>query len=156
MEEDSAKRTGDYALLTGNAFFIVNIIDTIFRRDGTGRAVLHAFGDLALATNDGHPYDGMRINHHHSNGALLRVIHTEAIDRTDQFANLAPGTAFRNDSQLPRHLLLLVSAFSPSIRESENDQSAFNNFLKAFSVVSTSSLVTSRWVTSRIWVLPME
>jgi hypothetical protein len=53
----------------------------------------------------------MRIDHHHSNCALFRVIHPEAIDGTDQFANLASRTAFRNDSQLPRHLLLLALCF---------------------------------------------
>jgi hypothetical protein len=144
MEENSAKRTGNHALLTGDAFFIVNIIDTILRRDGSGRAVLHAFGDLALSADDRHPYDGMRIDHHHSNGALLRVIHSKAIDRTDQFANLASRTAFGNDSQLPRHLLLLALSLLSIDVETRDDHIAFNNFLNTFSAVSISSLVTSR------------
>src|SRR5512136_494935 len=44
---------------------------------------------------------------------------------------------------------------SPSVGEGGDDHSAFSNFLKALSAISISSLVTSRWVTSRIWVLPM-
>jgi len=116
MQEDSAKRTGSHALLTGDAFFIVNIIDTVLRRDGSSRTILHAFGDFALSADDGHPYDGMRIDDHHPNCALFGVIHAEAIDGTDQFANLASGTTFRDDSQLPRHLLLLALCFLSSGR----------------------------------------
>jgi hypothetical protein len=108
VEEDSAKRTGDHALLTGDALFTVNIINTIFRCDGSGRTVLHAFGYLALSADNGHPYDRVRINHHDPNRTLLGIVHTETVDGTDQFANLASGTSFSHDRQLPRHLILPV------------------------------------------------
>jgi hypothetical protein len=50
----------------------------------------------------------VRINHHDPNGTLLGVVHPETVDGTDQFANLASGTSFSHDRQLPRHLILPV------------------------------------------------
>jgi len=108
MEEDGTKRTGDDALLAGDALFTVNIVDAILRCDGSGRTVLHAFGYLALSADNGHPYDRVGIDYHHSNRTLLGVIHPETVNGTDQFANLASGTSFSHDSQLPRHLILPV------------------------------------------------
>jgi hypothetical protein len=108
VEEDSTKRTGDHALLAGNALFTVNIIDTILRCDGSGWTVLHAFGYFTLSADNGHPYDRVRVNHHHPNRTLLGVVHSETVNGTDQFANLASGTSLSHNSQLQRHVFLLL------------------------------------------------
>jgi hypothetical protein len=112
MEEDGAKRAGDDTLLAGDALFAVNIVDTILCRDGSGRAVLHAFGYLALSADNGHPYDGVGVDHHDPNGTLFGVIHSEAMNGTDQLTDLTSRTPFRHHSQLPRHFFLLAFAKS--------------------------------------------
>jgi len=112
VEEDSTKRTGSHALLTGDALFTVNIIDTVLRCDSSSRTVLHAFGNLALSTDNGHPYDRVGVNYHHPNCALLRVVHPEPINGTDQFTNLTSRASLGHDRQLPRHNFLLVASLS--------------------------------------------
>ena len=113
MKKDGTKRTGDHALLAGDTLFTVNIIDTVLGRDGSGRTVLHAFGNLALSTDNGHSYDWVRVDHHHADGALLGVVHSETIDGADQFANFTSRTSLWHDRQLPRHFFLLSASFSP-------------------------------------------
>jgi hypothetical protein len=93
MEEDGTKRTGNDALLAGDALFAVDIIDAILCRDGSGRAVLHALGYLALPADNRHSYDRMGIDHHDPNCALLGVVHSKTMNGTNQFADLASGTS---------------------------------------------------------------
>ena len=100
-------------MLTGDALFTVNIVDTVLRCDGSCRTVLHAFGNLALSTDNGHPYDRVRVNYHHPDGTLFRVVHAEPTNRTDQFTNLTSRTSLRHDRQFPRHDFLLVGSLSP-------------------------------------------
>jgi hypothetical protein len=97
MKEDGPKRAGGHALLTGDALLTVDVIDTVLRSDSPCRTVLHAFCHLALPADNRHPYDRVRIDDHHPNGTLLRVVHPETVDGTDQFTNLASGASFRYD-----------------------------------------------------------
>jgi len=55
----------------------------------------------------------VRIDHHHPDGTLLGIVHSEALDGANQFADLATGTSFRHHSQLPSHDFLLPN--SPSL-----------------------------------------
>jgi len=107
MEEDGTKRTRDDTLLTGNTLFTVNIVDAILCRDGSGRAVLHTFGYLALPADNRHPDDRVRVDHHDPNRTFLRIVYSETINGTDKLTNLAPGTSFGHYSQLPGHIFLL-------------------------------------------------
>jgi hypothetical protein len=108
VEVDGPKGTRDDTLLAGDTFLPVDVIDPVFRRNGAGRAVLHAFSHLALAADNRHSYDRVGIDHHHLDGTLLWVVHSKAFDGTDQFTNLASGTAFGHNGQFPRHIFLLA------------------------------------------------
>jgi len=107
MKEDGAEGARESTLLTGDTFLFVNVIDPIFGDNGPSRAVLHAFGDLALPADNGHPYDRVGIDHHDPNGTLFRVVYPEALNGTDQFTDLTSRTSFRHYSQLPGHFCLL-------------------------------------------------
>jgi hypothetical protein len=113
VKENSPKRARDHALLAGDTFFTIDIIDAVLRRDGSRRAVLHAFGYLALSADNGHPYDRVRIDDHHSDGTFFRVVHSETVNGTDQLTNLASGASFRHHGQFPRHLILLKTLSLP-------------------------------------------
>jgi hypothetical protein len=105
MQEDGAEGARESTLLAGDTFLPINVIDPILGDDGSRRAVLHAFGNLALPADNGHPYDRVRIDHHDPNGTLFRVVYPEALNGTDQFTDLASRTSFRHYSQLPGHRL---------------------------------------------------
>lgn len=108
VKEDRSEGTRDDTLLAGDALFLIDVVDAILGHDGSGWAVLHAFGYLALPADDGHPDDGMGVDHHDANGALLGVVHPKALNGTDQFAKLTSGTSFCDHCQLPGHVFLLI------------------------------------------------
>lgn len=108
VEEDGAEGTRDDALLAGDTFFSIDVVDPILCHNRSGRTVLHAFGHLALSANNGHPDDRMGVDDHHPNGALLWIVYSEAMDGAYQLAQLASGASFRNDRQFPRHDFLLT------------------------------------------------
>jgi hypothetical protein len=108
VKEDGPKRAGDHALLAGDALLTINVIDAILRGDRSSRAVLHALGYLTLPTDNGHPNDRVRIDDHHPDRTLFRVVHSETVNGADQFTNLASGTSLRYNRQLPRHFFLLL------------------------------------------------
>jgi len=101
-------------LLAGDTLFAIDIVDTILCRDGSCRAVLHAFGYLALPADNRHPYDRMGIDYHDPNRTFFRVVHSETMNGTDELADFASRTSFRHHSQLPGHFLLLLLAKSPA------------------------------------------
>jgi hypothetical protein len=107
VKKDSAKRTGGHTLLAGDTLLTVNIIDTVLGCDGSSRTILHALGNLALSTDDGHSYDRVRVDDHHPNGALLGVVYPETIDGANQLANLTSRASLSYDGQLPSHVILL-------------------------------------------------
>jgi hypothetical protein len=80
VQEDGPKRAGDDALLTGDALLAVDIINTVLRRDGPGRTILHTLGHFALPADNGHPYDRVRVDDHHPDGTFLRVVRSETVD----------------------------------------------------------------------------
>jgi hypothetical protein len=80
MEEDGAKRTRNDTLLAGNTLFAIDIVDAILCRDGSGRAILHAFGYLALPADNRHPYDRVRVDHHDPNRTFFRIVHSETMN----------------------------------------------------------------------------
>ena len=52
MEEDGTKRTRDHALLAGDTFLSIDVVNPVLHHDGSSWAVFHALGHLALAADN--------------------------------------------------------------------------------------------------------
>jgi hypothetical protein len=103
VKEDGPKRAGDDALLAGDAFLGVDIVDAVIGHNGIGGASIPALGFLAIATDDRHTDHRMRIDHHHPNAGFLGIVDPKALDGTDELAEATSRTALGNNSQFLRH-----------------------------------------------------
>jgi len=97
MEKDGTKRARYYTLLTGNAFFFINVTVSIFTYNSIGGAVFSALGLFTLSADNGHPDDRMGIDNHHPDATLFRIIGSEAVDGTDHLTKLTTRTPLRNN-----------------------------------------------------------
>jgi len=103
MEKDGTKWAGDHTLLTGNAFFFINVTVSIFHDDSIGWTILLAFWFFTLSAHNRHPDNRVWINNHHPDAALFGVIGSKSIDRTYYLTKPTARAPLRNNCQSPGH-----------------------------------------------------
>ena len=70
---------------------------------GADRAGVGTQRHLALAADDRQPHHRVRIGDQDADGAFLRVVRAEVLDRAGQFADPAAGAQFRHNRQFLHH-----------------------------------------------------
>jgi len=108
VDENGAEGTGDDALAAGDTLLGVDSDDTVVDADGVCGAVLPTFGVGALAADDGHADDGMRVEGDDSDRRLLGVADTKVLERADGLAEATPRAALGHDTQSLWHGCLLL------------------------------------------------
>ena len=86
VDENGAEGTRDNALAAGDTLLGVDPDHAVFDADGVCGAVFPTFGLGALAADDGHADDGMRIEGDDSDGGLLGVADTKVLESADGLA----------------------------------------------------------------------
>jgi hypothetical protein len=97
MKENSTKGARHHTLLTGNAFFLINLAVPLFNDNRIRGTILPALRLFTLFTDNGHSDDRMGINNHHPDATLFRVVSPKAIDGTDHFTQLTARTPLWNN-----------------------------------------------------------
>ncbi len=100
VSEDCSKRTGNNALLTGNAFFFYDSDNSVLPLNGSSRAVLCTFRFFALMAENRHPNHRRRIYHHYPNPGFFRVNYPEFFDGASELAQLTATAPLRNNREL--------------------------------------------------------
>jgi hypothetical protein len=73
MNKNSSKGTRLQTFQTGDAKVLVDLYYTVSADNRIYRTSIRAFGNSALATDNGHPHHWMRINYHNSDGRFLGI-----------------------------------------------------------------------------------
>jgi hypothetical protein len=90
VDVDGAEGTGDDTLAAGNTRLGIDPDDAVINADGVCGAVLPTLGAGALAADDGHADDGVRVEGDDSDRRLLWVADTEVLEGADGLAEATP------------------------------------------------------------------
>ena len=111
MSVDCAEGAGLHAFIAGDAEVRIQFNDVVDPVQCAHRTDLRAGRFLALAADDRHPDDRMRIGDHNPDRALLRVIYPEVLGGADQFADPATGAEFRDNCQFLADCFILCNSW---------------------------------------------
>lgn len=98
-----AERAGLNTLVAGNADLLIQPHDTIGPCQCIDRAYLATRRHSALATDNGHPDNRMRVCHLYTQRTLLRVYDTEALHGANELAGSASGAQLRYHGKFLGH-----------------------------------------------------
>lgn len=107
VRENGAEGTCVNAFHAADALLLIEVDDAVGPRECICGAGVCAGRSFALAADNGHADDWMRIGYDYAHRAFFGIVHAEVVQYAREFAYFAARTEFGDDSQFFRHVMSL-------------------------------------------------